>query len=380
MKIVMAPDSFKGTLSAVHAASIMRNSFQKVLKDSEFIELPMADGGEGTLDALLYATKGKRLQLNLMRPDGVTAEAHTGVLGDERTAVIETAAIAGLNLIPKEKRNPILATSYGVGEAIKAMLDQGYRTFLIGLGGSATNDGGMGMLQALGAQFFNSSGTQLVPGVCSVIQAAKVTLAELDVRLNDCTFIIANDVQNPLCGPNGATAVFGPQKGVTKDDITTIDEGMNRYSTLLEKAFNVSVKELPGAGAAGGLGFALLCLGGKMKLGAHVVGQAVKLSEALIGADLVITGEGQSDRQTLFGKVPFYIAEMAKEKGIPCILLSGALGDGWQELLSYFDGCFSTVHKPEDLEECLSRAELNLHHQSLNLANFILKNKEWKRS
>lgn len=323
MNVVIAPDSFKGSLSAKEISLIMKKSCLDVFPDAEVILKPMADGGEGTLDSLLFTTKGKRLHIPCTGPLGEKIKAPVGILGDGKTAVIEVASVSGITQVPEHKRNPYRTTTYGIGQCIQFVLDQGLRNIVIGLGGSATNDGGMGMLSALGAQFFSEDNEK--PGMFGydLLKIARVDLSRLDERLRHTRILIASDVRNPLCGQQGASHVYGPQKGATRDQVLQLDRALDRYSNLLEKQTGIQAKHTPGAGAAGGLGFALLSLGAKIKSGAELIASYSHLEETVAGADLVLTGEGQSDRQTFYGKAPGYVAQLCKKYGVPSILLSG---------------------------------------------------------
>jgi glycerate kinase len=372
MKIVIAPDSYKGSLSALDVGKTMRQAISNEIIDAEIEVLPMADGGEGTLDALVFATNGAKEEIEVTGPLGDKVRTYYGVLGDEATAVIEMAAIAGLPMVPKEKRNPMLTTTYGIGEAIVHALEKGYRHFKIGLGGSATNDGGLGMLQALGVQFLNETGQAINPIGASLGEIKSVNFDTLHKAVLASQFEVASDVKNPLCGPTGASFIFGPQKGGTPEQLQMLDEAMLHYANLIEKCLNKVLKEIPGAGAAGGLGFAFLTIEGELKSGASIVGEALGLEEKIKKADWVITGEGQSDSQTLYGKVPFYVAKMAKKYNVPTILISGSLGEGIEQLYDYFLSCHSIVSGPMSLEKAMSHADKLLTRETRNVARLLM--------
>ncbi|MGI8385180.1 glycerate kinase [Robertmurraya sp. P23] len=371
MKILVAPDSYKGSLSALQVGTIIKDAFSRELPDLDVEIIPMADGGEGTLETLVFATKGNRIKVQARGPLQQSIETEFGVLGDGKTAVIEVAAISGLPMVPLQERNPKHTTTYGIGEVILHAMEDGYREFIVGLGGSSTNDGGMGMLQALGATFFNEEGETLPPVGESIFHVKRVDLSTLHPLLKECKFMIANDVTNPLCGKNGASYVFGPQKGIQNDKLEEFDCAMKQYALLVENQLGTELKHIDGAGAAGGLGFAFLMLNGIMKSGSRIVAEVTKLSHSIKNADFVITGEGQSDFQTLFGKVPIYIANLANEEGVKTILLSGSLGEGYEKLRDYFMSCHSITVGPISLEECMNNAEQLLYNQARNIALFM---------
>lgn len=371
MKILVAPDSYKGSLSALQVGTIIKDAFSRELPDLDVEIIPMADGGEGTLETLVFATKGNRIKVQARGPLQQSIETEFGVLGDGKTAVIEVAAISGLPMVPLQERNPKHTTTYGIGEVILHAMEEGYREFIVGLGGSSTNDGGMGMLQALGATFFNEEGETLPPVGESIFHVKRVDLSLLHPLLKECKFTIANDVTNPLCGKNGASYVFGPQKGIENDKLEEFDCAMKQYALLVENQLGMELKHIDGAGAAGGLGFAFLLLNGIMKSGSRIVAEVTKLSHSIKNSDFVITGEGQSDFQTLFGKVPIYIANLANEEGVKTILLSGSLGEGYEQLRDYFMSCHSITVGPISLEECMNNAEQLLYNQARNIALFM---------
>lgn len=371
MKIVISPDSFKGSMTSEQAGRAMARACREVFPDEEPILKPMADGGEGTLDTLIFSTKGKRLQEKSTGPLGDEIEAAYGVLGDGKTAVIETAQVAGLTQVPVDRRDPYFTTSRGLGELILRVIDDGFDSILIGLGGSATNDGGLGMLQALGARFLDRSEIEVEGFGKNVLEVARVDLSGLDDRLNGVTIRVASDVVNTLCGEKGASHVYGPQKGATQEQILLLDTALDHYSTLIEKETGLSLKEKPGAGAAGGLGFALMTIGAELVSGAELVGKAIDLERSIAGADLVLTGEGQSDEQTLFGKAPGYVAEIAAKHQVKTVLLSGSLRGELDALHEKFAGCFSIAKGPMPLKACMDSGEQLLYEQTKNVLHFI---------
>ncbi len=371
MRIVIAPDSFKGSLSAMNVGKIISEAFQKVIPDVQVEIIPMADGGEGTLETLVFATNGKRFNVTATGPLQTQVETEYGVLGDGKTAVIEVAAISGLPMVPVDQRNPLNTSTYGLGEVILHAIENGYREFIVGLGGSSTNDGGLGMLQALGARFIGENNEELPSVGSSVFKVKNVDFSLLHPLLKECKFTIASDVSNPLCGTNGATYVFGPQKGIAKDQLEKFDRAIEDFAILVEKQTGLELRNRPGSGAAGGLGFAFLILNGKLESGSKIVADVTKLTEKIIGADYVITGEGQSDFQTLFGKVPSFIAKIANEAGVKAILLSGSLGKGYETLYDYFTSCHSIAIGPMTLEESMDNAQILLYNQARNIALLI---------
>lgn len=371
MKLVVAPDSFKGSLSALQVSKIIQEVLVKEIPEVQVEMNPMADGGEGTLETLLFATNGKRLLTSSSGPlmEDVTTEY--GVLGDGKTVVIEIAAISGLPMVSINKRNPLNTSTYGIGDVIiQAALD-GYRDFIVCLSGSSTNDGGLGMLQALGVRFLDEDNNNVPPIGKSIFKVKKVDFTTLNPIIHDCKFIIASDVDNPLCDKNGATYVFGPQKGIKNEDLEEYDQAMQRYARLVEDHLGIKVQERPGAGAAGGLGFAFLLLNAKIESGSRIIADATNLKQRMQDADFVITGEGQSDFQTLFGKVPSFVAKLAKEADIKTILLSGSLGKGYEELNDHFISCPSITTGPMSLEECMENAETLLANQTRNIVGYL---------
>ncbi|NRF95898.1 glycerate kinase [Paenibacillus frigoriresistens] len=371
MHIVVAPDSYKGCLAASQVAFTIKNAWETVFPEAKIEMIPMADGGEGTIDALLFASRGIKVETCVTGPLMQQVVTQYGVLEDIATVVIEIAQVAGLLMVPEHQRNPMMTTSYGVGELLLQAMDQGYRRFIIGLGGSATNEGGLGMLKALGGIFLDSNGQNVSPIGASLKDIHTVNLSKLDARIRECTIIVASDVENTLCGPRGATFIFGPQKGAIKEQILELDASLCSYAQLIESEMGLQLKDLPGAGAAGGLGFALLMLGAQMNSGARVVMEAAGLADQIKNADWVITGEGQSDYQTLYGKLPFHVAKLAKEHKAKAILISGGLGEGYERLYDYFVSCHSITLGPISLNESMLNAEKLLFQTAMNVARLV---------
>jgi glycerate kinase len=333
MRILVAPQSLKGSLSAAEAGAAIAQGAHAAFPDAAITIIPIADGGEGTVQALVDATRG---EIRIQRVTGPLSEpvnAFYGLLGDGHTAVIEMAASSGLPLVPPQKRNPRIATSYGVGELIKAALDQGRRHFIIGLGGSATNDGGAGMAQALGARLLDAHGKPIAFGGSALITLAHISTETLDPRLRDCTFEVACDVTNPLCGPTGASAIYGPQKGASPSIVAELDAALAHYARIIQRDLQLDIRDIPGAGAAGGLGAAMLAfLHATLRPGAQIVIEALRLNEYMKNTDLVITAEGQLDEQTAYGKSVAAIATLAKKYEVPVLALTGGLGEQYKSL------------------------------------------------
>lgn len=375
MRFVVAPDSFKESLSAAMAGEVMARAIKLEMPDANVRVIPMADGGEGTVETLVSACNGKLVPLEVTGPLGEQIETSYGVItgkGDEKPRVImEAANIFGLTMVPPERRNPLHTTSAGMGEVIRHVLDQGIRRIVIGLGGSSTNDGGMGMLEALGVKFKDQHGHALKGFGQDLEQVAFTDFTDLDARLIDCEIIVASDVNNPLCGEDGATNVYGPQKGATPDMVTLLDSAMQRYADVVEATLGQVFRHTPGAGAAGGLGFALLAIGATTVSGAQVIGEMTNLQEHIRQADWVLTGEGKSDHQTLSGKLPYSVAQWAKEAGKKVVLISGSIGEGGDGLYETFTACFSIVQGPATLEECMADAEQNLFVCTRNIIRMI---------
>ncbi|WP_066192168.1 MULTISPECIES: glycerate kinase [Gracilibacillus] len=368
MKVVVAPDSFKGSLSAAGVAENIQMAIEEI-SDSHVITKPMADGGEGTIEAILSAKQARRMKLMTAGPLGEVIETSYAII-DKQTAVIETAMHAGLYQVPEHKRNPDWTTSFGIGQAISAALDQGCTQFIVGLGGSATNDGGLGMLQALGLKAFDTAGNVLDKYGQDLLEMDRLDTSGIDKRVFQADFQIACDVDNPLCGQHGASLIYGPQKGATPEQIKQYDQALNRFASLLEEQLHGHWRDTAGAGAAGGLGFAFLTLNGHLSSGAKLIAEAIDLEQHIKEADFIITGEGQSDEQTLYGKAPGYVAELANQYQKPVILLSGAIVPS-EKLRQHFYGCFSIVNRPLSLEECMSQTRELLREQTKQIFTFI---------
>ncbi|GAC1620492.1 MAG: glycerate kinase [Ktedonobacteraceae bacterium] len=333
MRVVIAPQALKGSLTAEEVGQAIALGVQAVYPQANIDVVPVADGGEGTAQALVDATGGKLLWHTVTGPLGMPVSAFFGLLGDGRTAAIEMAASAGLPLVPSAERNPRITTTYGVGELLLAAIEHGCRHFIIGIGGSATNDGGAGMAQALGASLLTEQETEIARGGAALTTLSRISIEQLDRRLQDCVIEVACDVTNPLCGPTGASAVYGPQKGATSEMVIELDKALDHYAQILERDLGCAVRDIPGAGAAGGLGAGLIAfLHATLRPGAQLVLEAVNLEDALRTADLVITAEGQIDEQTAYGKSVGAVATLAKRYGLPVLALAGGLGHNYQKV------------------------------------------------
>ena len=358
MKIVIAPDSFKGSLTALQVAEAMEVGLRRVFPDAAIENIPMADGGEGTVQSLVDATGGQILTTQVLDPLGNSINAQYGVLGDGITAVIEMAAASGLTLVPPDKRDPRITTTYGTGELIRAALAYGCRKLIIGIGGSATNDGGAGMAQALGAKLLTASGEQIELGGGSLATLSSINLSELDPRIAETETVVACDVNNPLTGKQGASRVYGPQKGAPPEMIEVLDANLAHFDKIVQRDLSKSVGNVPGAGAAGGLGAGLMAfLEASLKSGIEIVTEATQLSKRLAGADLVITGEGQINFQTVFGKTPVGVAKVAKTHNIPVIAIAGSIADNSDGVYDAgIDAMIDIVPEPMALETAIENA------------------------
>tara|TARA_R110002033_G_scaffold4618_8_gene21897 strand:+ start:1171 stop:2340 length:1170 start_codon:yes stop_codon:yes gene_type:complete len=379
MKIVIAPDSFKESLSALEVANAIEDGFKQVFPNAQYYKVPMADGGEGTVQAMVDATQGQIINLTVTGPLGLPVNAFYGVLGqlDEngnQTAIIEMAAASGLHLVPSTQRNPLLTTSFGTGELIADALDRGIRHIILGLGGSATNDAGAGMMQALGVKLSDITNTPLPLG-----GAALATLHYIDMQLchpaiKECVIEVACDVDNPLCGPRGASAIFGPQKGATTEMVEQLDLALGHFAHVINQHLNQPIdghcQLHPGAGAAGGMGFGVMTmLNATLKPGVDIVTKSVKLAQHCLNADLIITGEGRMDGQTVFGKTPMGVLNVAKQQNIPVIGISGCLGENADVILAEgMHAIFPIIPALQPLEQVLSEAQVNLTNTARNIA------------
>ncbi|SMB91836.1 glycerate kinase [Thermanaeromonas toyohensis ToBE] len=358
-RIIIAPDSFKESLDAPQVAKAIAAGVKKALPNVETVEVPLADGGEGLTATLVAATGGKLIETVVTGPLGEPVTARWGLLGDGHTAVVEMAQASGLPLVPKEKRNPLFTTTYGTGELIREALASGCQRLIVGIGGSATNDGGAGMAQALGVKLLDEAGRDIPWGAVGLEKLQHIDMQSLFPRVKEVEILVACDVDNPLCGPRGASAVYGPQKGATPEMIPRLDAALARLADIIARDLGIEVRDLPGAGAAGGLGAGLVAfLGATLRRGIELVMETVNLEGILAaGADLVITGEGEINRQTAYGKVPTGVAKVAGKYGIPVVALVGSIGEGAEAVYEHgIKAYMSIVPRPVPLSYCLENA------------------------
>lgn len=379
MKIVIAPDSFKECLSAQAVADAIAAGIHDALPGAVCVKLPLADGGEGTVDTLLAALGGQRLARTVCGPLGAPLRAHFGLTGSA-TAIVEMAAASGLALLPPHQRDPLRASSYGTGELIRAALDAGARRLLLGIGGSASNDGGAGMLQALGMRLLDVAGHEIARGGAALAELARIDASGLDPRLADCAIEVACDVRNPLLGPHGASAVFGPQKGATPAMVAQLDAALAHFARIVQRDLGRDVAALPGAGAGGGIGAALIAgLGVALRPGIEVLGELLGLDAAIRAADLVITGEGRIDAQTLSGKAASGVARIAQGHGKPVIAIGGSIECSATQLHSLgFDAAFAALQAPASLEQAIAGAGENLRQVARNVAALLALGEEMR--
>ncbi|GAB1667779.1 TPA: glycerate kinase [Mannheimia haemolytica] len=370
MKIVIAPDSFKESLTALEVAQAIQQGFSRVFPEAEYQLVPMADGGEGSVQSLVDATHGSLQKISVIAPLANEVEAFLGLSGDQKTAFIEMAAASGLHLVPMEQRNPLITTSYGTGQLIKAALDLGVEKIILGIGGSATNDGGVGMLQALGAKFLNAEQREIGFGGEALSQIQQIDLSGLDLRLSQVEFEVACDVDNPLCGERGASAIFGPQKGATPEMVETLDYALLHFAETVKSQLGIEIAEKAGAGAAGGMGGGLLLLPNvTLRSGVQIILEATDLAEKLADADLVVTGEGRMDAQSIAGKTPIGVARAAKQFGKPVIAIVGSLKEDYPVVYQHgIDAVFPIIRQVSNLEAVLKSGKENLISTAENVA------------
>lgn len=373
MKIVIAPDSFKESLTALEVANAIETGFKRIFPNAEYVKLPMADGGEGTVQSLVDATQGRLIEAEVTAPLGNQVKSFFGLSGDGKTAIIEMAAASGLHLVPMDKRNPCQTTSFGTGELIKQALDQGVQHIILGIGGSATNDGGAGMLQALGLRLLDKNGQSIGFGGAALSNLAEIQMVNLDPRLQHVQIEVACDVNNPLCGEQGASAIFGPQKGATPEMVKELDAALAHFAEIAERDCGKQIKEQPGAGAAGGMGGGLLLLPNvQLKAGVQIVLDNLKLAEQVKEADLVITGEGRMDAQSILGKTPIGVARTAKQFNKLVIAIVGCLREDYEVVYEHgIDAVFPIIRNLGDLPTILKQGEQNLVSTAQNVARLL---------
>jgi len=357
MKIVVAPDSFKGSLTAAEVSDAIELGIREIFPEAEIVKIPMADGGDGTVQCLVNATGGEILKEKVTGPLGDKVLASYGILGDKKTAVIEMAEASGLTLVPENKRNPLITTTYGTGQLIKSALDRGCRKMIIGIGGSATNDGGAGMVQALGGKLLDREGKEIGFGGGELKKIFRIDTKYLDNRLSETKVLIASDVSNPLCGSKGASRIYGPQKGATPEVIEELDESLAHFAEIIKRDLHKNVKDIPGAGAAGGLGASLMAfLDAELRPGIEIIIEIVKLEQAIKDADLVITGEGKIDSQTIYGKAPIGVAKIAKKYNVPVIAVAAIISADADIVHQYgIDALIKISEPPMSLSEPKSK-------------------------
>ncbi|WP_162863530.1 glycerate kinase [Pseudomonas viridiflava] len=370
MKIVIAPDSFKDSLSAQAVADAIASGLAEVWPHAELVKCPMADGGEGTIEAVLDACEGQWMSAQVSGPLGDSVDAHWGWLAQSRTAIIEMAMASGLQLLTRAQRDACLTSTEGTGQLISAALDAGAQRVILAIGGSATNDGGSGMLSALGARFLDRNDQPLPRGGRALTDLARIDLSGLDPRLANVRVEIAADVDNPLCGPNGASHIFGPQKGASPDQVLALDAALGHFADHSARTLGRDLRDSPGSGAAGGMGFAAKAyLNASFRAGVEVVADLTGLEQALVGADLVITGEGRFDAQTLRGKTPLGVARVAQRQRVPVIVLAGTLGEGYEQLYQHgISAAFALTSGPMDLEHACREAPRLLQERARDVA------------
>ena len=358
MKIVISPQTFKGSISALDAAHSMREGVLRAFPDADTVLVPVADGGDGTLETLVEGSGGEIRTADVTGPLGERIEALWGAMGDGVTAMIEMARTSGLALVSLESRDPLHSTTYGLGEAIVAALDEGFRQFIVGIGGSATNDAGAGMAQALGVRLLDSDGSELGPGGTPLADLNGIDISGIDPRVRESSFAVACDVTNPLTGPEGASAVYGPQKGATPEMVERLDAALSHFAEVVRRDLRVDVEHVQGAGAAGGLGAGMLAfLNADLRPGVDIVLDAVGLDAALEDADLVLTGEGALDFQTVYNKAPIGVARRASWLDIPVVAISGGLGEGYKTVHEHgIDAAVAIPSAPMSLDESSQRA------------------------
>ena len=374
MKIVIAPDSYKESLSALDVASQIEKGFREIFPHAHYVKLPVADGGEGTVEAMVAATGGKIIPLRVTGPLGNPVDAFYGLSGDGCCAIIEMAAASGLEQVPPASRDVLHATSWGTGELIRHALDSGIEHLIIGIGGSATNDGGAGMVQALGVKLLNHQGEEIGPGGAALARLANIDVSGLDPRIAHCRIEVACDVTNPLTGEQGASAVFGPQKGATPQQVSQLDAALTHFAAIIQRDLNVDVLNVPGGGAAGGMGAGLYAFcQATLRPGIEIVTDALGLDELVRDATLVITGEGRIDSQTIHGKVPVGVARIAKRYNKPVIAIAGSLTSDVGVVHQHgLDAVFSVIYRICSLEEALQEAAENVRLTARNVAATLL--------
>lgn len=369
MKIIIAPDKFKGSMTAVEAAQSIARGIKAVLPAAQLELVPLSDGGEGLIDSLVGSAKGTLMHTVATDPLGSPVKAAWGLLDEGKTAVIEMSTASGLTLLPEEKRNPSITTTFGTGELIKAALDHGCTRLIIGIGGSATNDSGAGMAQALGAQFYDQYGRALSYGGAELLRLDRIDISALDKRLQNLVTLVACDVDNPLTGPLGASRIYGPQKGASPELVDTLDAALSNYAQVVKKELGIEIESVPGAGAAGGLGAGLIAfLRAELRSGIELVLDALQIDRLLPDCSLLITAEGKLDAQSAHGKAPVGIARRAARFGVPVIALAGSIESDLEQFHSEgISACFAIADGPLTLEQSIARGPELLENKTAEL-------------
>lgn len=373
MKIVIAPDSFKESMTALEAAKAIEEGFKHVLPEAEYVKVPMADGGEGTVQSIIDATGGTLKELTVTGPLGKPVKAFYGLSGDKKIAVIEMAASSGLDKVDPKDKNPLLTTTYGFGELIKDALNEGVEEILLGIGGSATNDGGAGMIMSLGGKLLDANKEPISPTGQGLKDLYSIDISGIHPRVSEVSIRVACDVDNPLTGKQGASHIYGPQKGGTSEQINTLDENLSHFAQVIREYMDKDIEHTPGAGAAGGLGGGILAfLNGKLERGGDLLVDMLDLEEKIKGADLVITGEGGINHQTIFGKTPIAVSQVAKKYDVPTIAFAGCLNKGYDNIFDEgIHAAFSIIPEFSSIEEALSSGYKNLKNTSMNCAKVL---------
>ncbi len=372
---VLAPDSFKESMTAKEVCNAMEKGLRKVFPEANFVHVPMADGGEGTTQSLIDATEGSLYALSVTGPLEETVEASYGIMGNGEIAVIEMASASGIQFVNRDTKNPLVTTTYGTGELIRACLDKGIKKIILGIGGSATNDGGAGMAEALGVRFYDEAGNMLPRGGGALGRLHHIDISGLDSRLAQVDIQVACDVTNPLCGEQGASAIFGPQKGATPEMVAQLDSNLAHYAAVIRNQLGKEIADVPGAGAAGGLGAGLMAFTQcTLRKGIDIVVEFSGLRDKLVGADFCFTGEGRIDYQTKFGKTPYGVARTAKAQGVPVIAVSGCVGEGVEALYGEgIDTIFGIIPRADNIEALLKDGPINMERACENIARLLKK-------
>ncbi len=372
MRVILAPDSFKGTMTSEHVIDILKEALEEIFGSCEITKIPIADGGEGTVDSLVKVLNGKYEYVEVCNPIEETVHAKYGIVNED-TAVVEMAEASGLPLVPEHKRNPLKTTSYGTGQILKSVLDKGFQNIIVAIGGSATNDGGTGAMSALGARFLDENGNELKTNGENLIHIRDIDLSGMHPRTKECNIIVMCDVDNPILGEYGATYIYGPQKGGTEKQLLYLEEGMKNYVSVLKKKFGTDVSKIPGSGAAGGISAALMLFANaKLQSGIKIILDTIHFKEMLRETDLVVTGEGRLDGQSVRGKVLYGIGMACKEQGVPAIAVVGSIGNGGDEICNYgIRAVIPIIDAPMNLKTAMERSDELLRKAAIRAFKLI---------